>query len=229
MSDERRIKNEGVLEEAIYVISQYKAYFFDVVNDYELSYQNLEGHILAIYSTDDASSPIALTPYFDDLRTYNVTDYFDVPIDKHYYIVDITEHTGKDLPPLAEEDSEDRFQGILGEQSIKEVIEDKDEEDETSDPIQKFYATGYVGKYEDSFEDKEEEDKVNQPSHYTFSDKFEIIDVVEEITSQYPPHLAFAIGNAVKYIARSQHKNGKQDIEKSIWYLQRVLEKYDEE
>ena len=84
----------------------------------------------------------------------------------------------------------------------------------------------------DSSEDKFQGvigDMVNKPSHYTFSDKFEIIDVVEEITKQYPPHLAFAIGNAVKYIARSQHKNGKQDIEKSIWYLQRVLDKYDKE
>ncbi len=84
----------------------------------------------------------------------------------------------------------------------------------------------------DSSEDKFQGvigDMVNQPSHYTFSDKFEVIDVVEEITKQYPPHLAFAIGNAVKYIARSQHKNGKQDIKKSIWYLQRVLDKYDKE
>lgn len=76
---------------------------------------------------------------------------------------------------------------------------------------------------------KDKNDIVNKPSHYTFSDKFEIIDVVEEVTRQYPPHLAFAIGNAIKYIARSQHKNGKQDIEKSIWYLQRVLDKYDKE
>lgn len=228
MSDERSFENEEVLGRAIAATNQHTARFFDIVSDYELRYSNLEGHVLAIYDVDDADSPHVLTPYFDDLRTYNVKGYFAVPTNKIYYIVDITEYTGRDLPSkdadysvegfkkltmprhkneqieiasqLAEEDSEDRFQGILGEQSIKEVIEDKDEED-----------------------------KVNQPSHYTFSDKFEIIDVVEEITSQYPPHLAFAIGNAVKYIARSQHKNGKQDIEKSIWYLQRVLEKYDEE
>lgn len=198
MSEKRRIENEEVFGRAIDVTTRHTAPFFDIISDYELRYSNLEDHVLAIYITDNVSSPIALTPYFNSLRTYNVPYHFNVPKDKIYYIVDITEHTGKDLPPLAEEDSEDGFQGILGEQSTKEAIEDK-------------------------------KDLVNQPSHYTFSDKFEIIDVVEEITSQYPPHLAFAIGNAVKYIARSQHKNGKQDIEKSIWYLQRVLEKYDEE
>ena len=122
-----------------------------------------------------------------------------MPIDKHYYIVDITEHTGKDLPPSAEEDSEDRFQGVLGELSTKEAIEDKDEED-----------------------------IVSHPSHYTYGSKFEIIEIVEEITKQYPPELAFAVGNVIKYVSRAEHKNGKQDIEKSLWYLQRVLDKWDD-
>lgn len=94
-----------------------------------------------------------------------------------------------------------------------------------------FDMNEYFKEYEEIKKENDslKTDAVNQPSHYTFSDKFEIIDVVEEVTKQYPPHLAFAIGNAIKYIARSQHKNGKQDIEKSIWYLQRVLDKYDKE
>lgn len=34
-------------------------------------------------------------------------------------------------------------------------------------------------------------------------------------------------GNAIKYIVRHANKNGKQDIEKAIHYLQMILEDYD--
>lgn len=36
--------------------------------------------------------------------------------------------------------------------------------------------------------------------------------------------LSFLEGNAVKYICRHKAKNGKQDIEKAIHYLQMILE-----
>lgn len=200
MSDERNFKNRKVLERAVDVVDRHNALSSDIVNDYELRYSNLEGHVLAIYSADDASSPHALTPYFDDLRTYNVKDYFAVPTNKNYYIVDITEYTGKDLPPLAEEDSEDRFQGILGEQSTKEAIEDKDEED-----------------------------KVNQPSHYTSGD-IEVIEYIEQQakvmydSGTVPPEVIPHICNAIKYISRFQSK-GKavEDLQKSVYYINRAI------
>ena len=144
-----------------------------------------------------------------DENTFNVRDRganWDV------VFMDVTSHTGLDF------DAEEYFK--------EDKEQPKDLRDRMADAIKRD-----IESY-DSSEDKFQGvigDMVNKPSHYTFSDKFEIIDVVEEITKQYPPHLAFAIGNAVKYIARSQHKNGKQDIEKSIWYLQRVLDKYDKE
>lgn len=69
-------------------------------------------------------------------------------------------------------------------------------------------------------------DSVNHPSHYTYGD-IEIIDFIEQVTAQYPPELAFAIGSAIKYIARANHKNGKEDIDKARWYLQRVFDKWD--
>lgn len=144
-----------------------------------------------------------------DENTFNIRDRganWDV------VFMDVTSHTGLDF------DAEEYFK--------EDKEQPKDLRDRMADAIKRD-----IESY-DSSEDKFQGvigDMVNKPSHYTFSDKFEIIDVVEEITKQYPPHLAFAIGNAVKYIARSQHKNGKQDIEKSIWYLQRVLDKYDKE
>ncbi|COE55267.1 gp29 [Streptococcus pneumoniae] len=69
-------------------------------------------------------------------------------------------------------------------------------------------------------------DMINKPPHYTYGD-IEIIDFIEQVTAQYPPELAFAIGSAIKYIARANHKNGKEDIEKAKWYLQRVFDKWD--
>lgn len=36
--------------------------------------------------------------------------------------------------------------------------------------------------------------------------------------------LSFLEGNAVKYVCRHRVKNGKQDIEKAIHYLQMILE-----
>ncbi|WP_390896422.1 DUF3310 domain-containing protein [Staphylococcus pasteuri] len=68
---------------------------------------------------------------------------------------------------------------------------------------------------------------INQPPHYTYGD-IEIIDFIEQVTAQYPPELAFAIGSAIKYIARANHKNGKEDIDKAKWYLQRASDKWEE-
>lgn len=64
-----------------------------------------------------------------------------------------------------------------------------------------------------------EKDMVNHPSHYTHG-KYEVIDVIEDWK------LNFCLGNAIKYIARCEYKGRKkEDIEKSIWYLRRELEK----
>ncbi len=59
---------------------------------------------------------------------------------------------------------------------------------------------------------------VNHPPHYN-SGKFEVIDVIEDW------NLGFCLGNAVKYIARADHK-GKalEDLEKARWYLDREIQ-----
>ncbi len=62
-------------------------------------------------------------------------------------------------------------------------------------------------------------DMVNHPNHYN-QGKYEVIDVIEDW------NLDFNLGNAIKYIARCNHKgNKKQDLEKAIFYLKRELEK----
>lgn len=57
-------------------------------------------------------------------------------------------------------------------------------------------------------------DPVNHPRHYNMHPSgVECIDVVE--------HMSFNIGNAVKYLWRHNDKNGLEDLDKAIWYIQR--------
>ena len=83
-----------------------------------------------------------------------------------------------------------------------------------------------------SLQDENEEnkktlyDKINHPSHYTYGD-IEIMDFIEQVTKDYKPELAFAIGNAIKYISRANRKNGKEDLDKARWYLNRAFEKWE--
>ncbi|MEV7495796.1 DUF3310 domain-containing protein [Streptomyces anulatus] len=71
------------------------------------------------------------------------------------------------------------------------------------------------------------DDKVNHPSHYTYGD-IEVVDFIEQVTKDYKPELAFAIGNAIKYISRANRKNGREDLDKARWYLNRAFEKWEE-
>ena len=63
----------------------------------------------------------------------------------------------------------------------------------------------------------EKTDPVNSPAHYLVGG-IETIDFIEA------KQLNYNLGNAVKYIARSGHKDDrKQDIEKAVWYLKREI------
>ena len=75
---------------------------------------------------------------------------------------------------------------------------------------------------------QKEQDVVNKPKHYTYGD-IEIIDFIEQVTKDYKSELAFSIGNAIKYIARANHKNGKEDLDKARWYLNRAFEKWEDQ
>lgn len=75
---------------------------------------------------------------------------------------------------------------------------------------------------------QKEQDVVNKPKHYTYGD-IEVIDYIEQVTKNYKPELAFSIGNAIKYIARANHKNGKEDLDKARWYLNRAFEKWEDQ
>ena len=42
---------------------------------------------------------------------------------------------------------------------------------------------------------------------------------------QITEHMNFCLGNAIKYIFRCDHKGGIEDLRKSVWYIQREIER----
>ena len=73
---------------------------------------------------------------------------------------------------------------------------------------------------------RKRKDNVNSPSHYNYGE-IEVIDFIEQVTKHYNPNVAYHIGNAIKYLSRSPHKNGKEDIQKAKWYIERAFENWD--
>ena len=66
-------------------------------------------------------------------------------------------------------------------------------------------------------------DLINHPEHYK-TGGIETIDFIEA------KELCYHLGNVVKYIARAKHKGAYlNDLKKARWYLNRVIEKEEEE
>lgn len=72
----------------------------------------------------------------------------------------------------------------------------------------------------------ESAEAVSHPKHYNVG-KIEVIDFIED------KKLNFSLGNAVKYIARCQHKVGGtkriEDLKKAIWYIQHQITMWEKE
>lgn len=63
-------------------------------------------------------------------------------------------------------------------------------------------------------------DPVNHPKHYTSHPSgVECITVTE--------HMNFNVGNAVKYLWRSDQKNGLEDLKKARWYVDREIQRLE--
>lgn len=79
----------------------------------------------------------------------------------------------------------------------------------------------------------ESKDKmVSHPSHYQSETGMEAIDVIEAFTFDLKGIEAVDTGNALKYLLRWSQKNGVQDLEKAMWYIQHLIDhrkKLDEE
>lgn len=60
-------------------------------------------------------------------------------------------------------------------------------------------------------------DMVNRPPHYT-QGGLECIDAIRAALTE-EEYRGYIKGNTIKYIWRERHKNGDEDIKKTIWYL----------
>lgn len=75
---------------------------------------------------------------------------------------------------------------------------------------------------------KESTDSVNHPSHYN-QGSVECIEAIKSATAGLKGIEAFCAGNAIKYLWRWKNKGGSQDVEKAIWYLERLKKELKEE
>lgn len=66
-------------------------------------------------------------------------------------------------------------------------------------------------------------DNVNHPAHYQKEGRRECI---EEMIDFFGVEAVknFCLCNAFKYMYRHEAKNGKEDIQKAIWYLNKYVE-----
>lgn len=65
-------------------------------------------------------------------------------------------------------------------------------------------------------------DYVNSPPHYT-QGKIECIDAMESAFGTQAV-IDFCRCNAFKYIWRAAHKNGIEDLNKAVWYINKIKE-----
>lgn len=71
------------------------------------------------------------------------------------------------------------------------------------------------------YESKDE--MVSHPKHY-IRGGMETIDVIEAFTGDLEGIEAYDTGAIIKYICRWKEKNGVQDLEKAMWYLQHLID-----
>lgn len=68
-----------------------------------------------------------------------------------------------------------------------------------------------------------EPDNVNHPKHYELPGGLECFDVLIATQGKEAAQ-HFCLCNAMKYLFRQGRKNGREDIEKARWYLDKYLE-----
>lgn len=65
-------------------------------------------------------------------------------------------------------------------------------------------------------------DPVNSPSHYRWLPGIEVIDITERFN--------FNMGNVLKYALRADHKGRPlEDLKKAAWYLNREIERREQQ
>lgn len=77
-------------------------------------------------------------------------------------------------------------------------------------------------------------DTVKKPKHYMLMDNLEVRDVLAALVSKMnientPKNALFESDyvQMMQYLMRFMDKNGKQDLEKAQWYLEKLINAYD--
>ena len=70
-------------------------------------------------------------------------------------------------------------------------------------------------------------DMVNHPPHYT-QGGVECIDAIKAATEGLNGFEGYCTGNAIKYLWRWKRKNGREDLEKAAWYMERLSDEIKE-
>lgn len=71
--------------------------------------------------------------------------------------------------------------------------------------------------------DHKDIDLVNEPPHYR-QGEIECIDAIKAALTE-EEYRGYCKGNVLKYVWREKHKGGNESLDKSIWYLKKVLER----
>jgi len=85
-----------------------------------------------------------------------------------------------------------------------------------SDTISENPYTSFM-KYGEWVEEKKPYDPINNPEHYVGEDGIEIFDFLNSNNVSWP------VGNIIKYVFRHKKKNGKEDLEKAQFYLDKLI------
>jgi hypothetical protein len=89
-----------------------------------------------------------------------------------------------------------------------------------------FDAEGYLTRVVPAAEETRDADPVNSPEHYTFG----AIETIDYLRAKLTPEefAGFCRGNVLKYVSRTTHKHGVEDLRKAAWYLDRLIANMEE-
>ena len=104
------------------------------------------------------------------------------------------------------------------------------------DYLEYINQLNYAQSINDSLpEDEEVEDEVNAPKHYMLMPGVEVRDVITALTRKielsYVGFTGQEYGDYIQmmqYCMRFMDKGGVKDLEKARWYLDKLIESYDE-
>jgi hypothetical protein len=65
---------------------------------------------------------------------------------------------------------------------------------------------------------------IDHPTHYNTGKIETIVYIEDNLTKEQ--YEGFLQGNIIKYISRFRHKNGLEDLEKTKWYLEKLIESW---